>query len=194
MKPMTTRKRELASLDSDSSHPAETAVRPDVSPMKRRSTRKTPQSPTKNRPVRHLPKADCPSPRKSPQKAPGSPAKSPRKSPFKPSMIPSSFYGQNQHLYLTPLERKAIKDLPSLHLPSSPSQEKKQSPKKRIVKGGGKQKKVVLGSSNAGIYQKAFTKSYETSPRKIKLPTLGSRFVSKSKSTNTCCSFLTPSA
>ncbi|KAJ4928884.1 hypothetical protein JOQ06_004506 [Pogonophryne albipinna] len=184
MKPMTTRKRELASLDSDSSHQAKTAVRPDVSPMKRRSTRKTPQSPTKKRPVRRLPKADCPSPQKSPRKAAGSPAKSPRKSPFKPSMITSSFYGQKKTLYLTPLERKVIKDLPSLPrpLPSSPSPEKKQPPKKRILKGDGKQKKVVLGSSNAG---KAFTKSYMTSPRKIKLPTLGSRFSAKPASTTT---------
>ncbi|XP_033931980.1 N-acetyltransferase ESCO2 [Pseudochaenichthys georgianus] len=167
MKSMTTRKRKLASLDSDSSHPAKTAVRPDVC--------ETPQSPTKKRPV-------SPSPQKSPRKAAGSPAKSPRKSPFKPSMITSSFYGQKKPLYLTPLERKVIKDLPSLPrpLPSSPSLEKKKPPKKRIVKGGGKQKKVVLGSSNAG---KAFTKGYTTSPRKIKLPTLGSSFSAKPAST-----------
>ncbi|XP_033991623.1 N-acetyltransferase ESCO2 [Trematomus bernacchii] len=183
---MTTRKRGLASLDSDSSHPAKTAVRPDASPMKRISTRKTPQSPTKKKPVGGLPKADCPSPQKSPRKAAGSPAKSPRESPFTPSMITSSFYGQKKPLYLTPLERKAIKDLmPSLPrpLPSPPSQEKKQPPKKkRIVKGGSKQKKVVLGSSNA---VKAFTKSYMTSPRKIKLPTLGSRFSANPASTTT---------
>ncbi|KAF3850162.1 hypothetical protein F7725_019881 [Dissostichus mawsoni] len=84
--------------------------------MKRRSTRKTPQSPTKKKPVGRLPKADWPSPQKSPRKAAGSPAKSPRKSP------------------------------------------------------------------NAG---KAFTKSYMASPRKIKLPTLGSRFSAKPASTTT---------
>ncbi|KAK5852680.1 hypothetical protein PBY51_006530 [Eleginops maclovinus] len=186
MIPMTTRKRRLASLDSDS-HPAKTALRQDVSPMKRRGPMKPPQSPTKKKQVGRLRQADCPSPQKSPRKAAGSPAKSPRKSLFKPSMITSSFYGQKKSVYLTPLERKAIKDSLPLSLrplPSPPSPEKKQQQqkKKNIVKGGSKQKKVVLGSSDAG---KLGTKSSVTSSKTITLSKLSSSFTAKPASTTT---------
>ncbi len=105
-----------------------------------------------------------------------SPAKSPRKSPFKPSMVTSSFYGKQKPIYLTPLERKAVKEsLPSSSppLPPSPPSQKKKKNKKN-VKGGSKPRKVAAGSRNAG---KTGLKSYTTSTKPIKLPKLGSRFV-----------------
>ncbi|XP_042359387.1 N-acetyltransferase ESCO2 [Plectropomus leopardus] len=180
MMPTTTRKRKLSSLDSDS-HPSKTRVRDDVSPMKRRSPRKPSQSPTK-RPVRSLQK-NCPSPQKSPHRPAGSPAKSPRKSPFKPSVVTSSFYGQKKPVYLTPLERKAIKEsLPSppRPLPSPPSQEKNKN--KRNVKGGNKQKKVAAGSGNSG---KTSVKSSATFSKTIKLPKLNSVPAKPASATNT---------
>ncbi|XP_059212437.1 N-acetyltransferase ESCO2 [Centropristis striata] len=176
MVPMTTRKRKLSSLDSDS-HPAKNRVREDASPMKRSSPRKPPQSPTKKNPVRRVQKENCPSPQKSPRRQAGSPAKSPRKSPFKPSMVTSSFYGQKKPVYLTPLERKAIKDsLPSppRPLPSPPPQEKKKN--KRNVKGGSKPRKVAAGSRNAG---KMGDKSNATSSKQIMLPKLNSSVTAK---------------
>lgn len=107
------------------------------------------------------------------------PAKSPCKSPFKPSMLTSSFYGKQKPIYLTPLERKAIKEsLPSPPppppLPSPPSQEKKKN--KKSVKGGRKLGKVAAGSRNA---EKMGIQRYATSARAIKLSKLNSRFVSK---------------
>lgn len=109
----------------------------------------------------------------------GSPAKSPRKSPFKPSMVTSSFYGKQKPIYLTPLERKAIKDsLPPSPPPppTPPSQEKKMKmKKKKNAKGGSKPRKVAAGSSNVG---KMGIKSFSTSTKTIKLPKLNSRFVS----------------
>ncbi|KAM9339269.1 N-acetyltransferase ESCO2 [Symphorus nematophorus] len=162
MMPTTTRKRKLSSLDSDS-HPAKKGVREEMSPVKRRSPRK--------KPVGRLNKENCPSPQRSPRKAAVSPAKSPRKSPFKPSMVTSSFYGKQKPVYLTPLERKAIKEsLPSpppppLPLPSPPSQEKKKN--KKNAKGGSKPRKAAAGSSRAG---KMGIQSFTTSSRTIKLP------------------------
>lgn len=107
----------------------------------------------------------------------GSPARSPRKSPRKPSMVTSSFYGQKKSVYLTPLERKAIKEsLPSpppRPLPSPPSQEKKKN--KRNVKAGSKQRKVAAGSGNAA---KMGTKINVTASKRIQLPKPNSRFVS----------------
>lgn len=103
-----------------------------------------------------------------------SPTKSPRKSQFKPSMVTSSFYGKQKSIYLTPLERKAIKEsLPSPPLPSPPSQENKKN--KKNGKAGRKPGKVAAGSRNAekmGI-------RYTTSARTIKLSKLHSRFVSR---------------
>ncbi|XP_074471295.1 N-acetyltransferase ESCO2 [Sebastes fasciatus] len=182
MMPTTTRKRKLSSLDSDS-NPAKNRVREEVSPVKRSSPRKPPQSPIRKKLVGLLNKENSSSPQKSPRRAAGSPAKSPRKSPFKPSMVTSSFYGQNKPIYLTPLERKAIKESrpsPPPPPPSPPSQEKKKN--KRNVKGGRKQRKVAAGSSNVG---KTGTKSSATSPKMIKLSKFNSSVAAKPASTTT---------
>ncbi|XP_044024211.1 N-acetyltransferase ESCO2 [Siniperca chuatsi] len=175
MMPTTSRKRKLSSLDSDS-HPAKKGVSEEMSPVKRRSPRK--------KPVERLDKENCPSPLKSPRRPADSPAKSPRKSPFKPSMVTSSFYGKKKPVYLTPLERKAIKEsLPSPpHLTSPPSQEKKKNKNKKNVKGSSKPRKVAAGSSNAG---KMGIKSYATSSTTVKLPKADSSFTAKPASTTT---------
>lgn len=94
-------------------------------------------------------------------------------------MLTSSFYGKQKPIYLTPLERKAIKEsLPSPPppppLPSPPSQEKRKN--KKNVKGGRKLRKVAAGSRNA---EKMGIQRYATSERAIKLSKLNSRFVSK---------------
>ncbi|XP_070782283.1 N-acetyltransferase ESCO2 [Enoplosus armatus] len=177
MMPTTTRKRKLAPLDSDS-QPAKKGVSEEAYPVKRRSPRK--------KPVKRLDKENCPSPQKSPLRPADSPAKSPRKSPS--SMVTSSFYGKQKSGYLTPLERKAIKEsLPSPPLPpppllaSPPSQEKKKK-KKKNVKGGSKTKKVAAGSSNAG---KMGFKGYTTSSKAIKLPKVNSSVTAKPASTAT---------
>lgn len=175
MMPTTTRKRKLPSLDSDS-HPAKKGVGDEVSPRKSRSLRK--------KPVGRIGKENCPSPLKSPRRSADSPSKSPRKAPFKPSMVTSSFYGKQKPVYLTPLERKAIKEsLPSPPspppLPSPLSQEKKKN-KKNAVKRGGKQKKVAAGSSHGG--KKAVPK-FTTSSRTIKLTKLGKSVTSEPAST-----------
>ncbi|XP_039980394.1 N-acetyltransferase ESCO2 [Xiphias gladius] len=184
MMPATTRKRKLSSLDSDS-HPAKKGVREEMSPLKRRSPRKPRQSPTRKKPAECLDKENCPSPQKSPRRPAGSPAKSPRKSPFKPTMVTSSFYGKQKPVYLTPLERKAIKEslpCPST-LPSPPPQAKKPAKKnKKNVKGGKKPGKVPAGSSNAG---KMGIKSYATSTKTIKLSKLNSSVTAKPASTKT---------
>ncbi|XP_051265728.1 N-acetyltransferase ESCO2 isoform X2 [Dicentrarchus labrax] len=162
MMPTTTRKRKLSSLDSDS-HPAKKGVREEMSPVKRRSPRK--------RPVGRPEKENCASPQKSPRRPT---AVSPCKSPFKPSMVTSSFYGKKKSIYLTPLERKAIKEsLPSPPspppLPSPPSQEKKKT--KKNVKGVRKPKKAAAG--------KMTIHSYTTASRTIKLPKLNSSNAAK---------------
>lgn len=107
-----------------------------------------------------------------------SPAKSPRKSPVKKSMVTSSFYGQKKPIYLTPLERKALKEsLPPPTsvpvIPSPPSQDKKT--RKRSVKGGNKQRKIAAGSNKTG---KMGFKSSKTSTKSIKLSEPRTRFVS----------------
>ncbi|TKS76337.1 N-acetyltransferase ESCO2 [Collichthys lucidus] len=170
----TTRKRKLPSLDSDS--PAKKGVREETSPVKRRSPRK--------KPVRCLNKENLSSPQKSPTKPADSPTKSPKKSPFKPSVVTSSFYGKKKPIYLTPLERKAIKESlppppPAPTLPSPPSQEKK---KNKNVKGGSKPRKVAAGSKNAG---KMGFQSYTTSSREIKLPKVNSSVSAKPAPTTT---------
>ncbi|XP_040921021.1 N-acetyltransferase ESCO2 [Toxotes jaculatrix] len=169
MMPTTTRKRKLSTLDSDS-HPNKKGAREEMSPLKRRSPRKTQQSPIRKKPAGCLDKENCPSPQKSPRRPAGSPAKSPRKSPFKATMVTSSFYGKQKPVYLTPLERKAIKEsLPSPppRLLSSPPQAKKPEKKnKKNGKGGNKPRKVSVGSSNAG---KMSIKNYSTSTKTIKL-------------------------
>ncbi|XP_060947762.1 N-acetyltransferase ESCO2 [Limanda limanda] len=161
MMPTTTRKRKLSSLDSDSSHPAKKGVREEMSPVKRGSQRNLQSTPTRKKPL--------PSPQKSPRKRAVSPTKSPRKSPRKPAIVTSSFYGLKKPVYLTPLERKAIKDSrpspPPLPLP--PSQVKKPVMKnKKKVTGGKKPRKVSTGSSKVG---KTSIKNFSTYTKTIRL-------------------------
>uniref|UniRef100_A0A672IH47 Establishment of sister chromatid cohesion N-acetyltransferase 2 n=1 Tax=Salarias fasciatus TaxID=181472 RepID=A0A672IH47_SALFA len=90
-----------------------------MSPVKRRSPRKLQQSPVKN----------CATP--------------PRKSPLKLSVVTSSFYSKQNSNYLTPLERKAMKE--SLPLPlaavkptpssssAAPASSKPAEPKKPVA-------------------------------------------------------------
>lgn len=149
MMPMT-RKRKLSSVDSDS-HPAKKVVG-EMSPVKRSSPRKAARSPKRGKPVGHMEK-DCASPHKSPRKLPGSPAKSPRKaSPFKPRVGSSSFYGKQKVVYLTPLERKKVKEsLPSLPpLPSPPSSgvKKTLTINKKAGKASMKAKRLSTESKN----------------------------------------------
>nr|XP_020443242.1 N-acetyltransferase ESCO2 isoform X2 [Monopterus albus] len=152
----TARKRKLSSPDLDS-HPAKKGGREEMSPMKRRSPKK--------KPAGHLGK-NCPSPQKSPERLADS---LPCNSPFKPSMVTSSFYGKQKSIYLTPLERKAIKEsLPSAPLSSPPSQAKKPEKKNmRSLKRDQKPRNMSAGSSKRG---KLGIKSCLTSTKTIKLP------------------------
>ncbi|GAA6214939.1 N-acetyltransferase ESCO2-like [Lates japonicus] len=177
MMPTATRKRKLSSLDSDS-HPAKKGVI--ESPLKRRSPRKPLPSPTRKKPAGRLDKENCPSPQKSPRRPADSPAKSPRKSPFKPTVVTSSFYGKQKPVYLTPLERKVIKEsLPPPPPPLQPSTSQAKKPQKKNkknVKGGNKPRKASAGSSNAG---KMGIESYTTSTKTIKLSKLNSSVTAK---------------
>ncbi|KAM9354210.1 N-acetyltransferase ESCO2 [Pholidichthys leucotaenia] len=159
----TTGKRKLSSLDSES-HPAKKGLTEEMSPMKRRSPRKPRQSPTRKRPVGRL----GASPQKSPRREAGSPTRSPRKSPFKPFIVTSSFYGKQKPTYLTPLERKALKE--SLPAPpsSTPALAKKPEKKtKKKAQGGSKTRKQPTGSSKG---EKMGTKNYTTATKAIRLP------------------------
>ncbi|XP_034554852.1 N-acetyltransferase ESCO2 [Notolabrus celidotus] len=169
MMPTATRKRKLAPVDSDSQLPKK-GVNEDASPVKTRSPRK--------KPGRGLDKENCPSPQKSPRRPAVSPAKSPRKSPVKRCVVTSSFYGKQKSVYLTPLERKAVKEsLPSPPRlpvpPSPPSQEKKKRVKS--VKGGSKK-----SSGKAG---KTVVRGYSTATKTIKLPKLNTSVPPKPAST-----------
>lgn len=96
---------------------------------------------------------------------------SPVKSPFKKSMMSNSFYGKHKTIYLTPLERKAIKESlpspPSLPPPLPPLQEKK----KQNRKGGKKQTKAAARTRKMGI------RRYKTSAKTLKHSQLDNRFV-----------------
>ncbi|KAM9840292.1 N-acetyltransferase ESCO2 [Aulostomus maculatus] len=147
MMPTTTtaRKRKLTSPDSDN-HPAKKGAREETSPGKRRSPRK--------KPAGRLEKENCPSPQKSPRRAAGSPATS----PYKPAVVTSSFYGKQKPVYLTPLERKAIKE----SLPSPPPSQEQNPEKKNMknVKGGRKPRKLAAGS----VEKKLAVRSYRKQP------------------------------
>ncbi|XP_054618089.1 N-acetyltransferase ESCO2 [Dunckerocampus dactyliophorus] len=155
MMPMTTRKRKLSCVDKDS-HPAKKGLREQMSPVKRSSPRKKPDG--------CLNKENHPSPQKSPRRAAGS--------PFKPAMVTSSFYGAKKTVYLTPLERKAVKESlpfpPPIQSPPAQAQKPVRKTNKKGVKGG-KQTKMAAGSSHAG---KMGLKSYATSTKTIKLSKL----------------------
>ncbi|XP_029965965.1 N-acetyltransferase ESCO2 [Salarias fasciatus] len=156
---MTTRKRKLSSVEADS-HPSKKTAREEMSPVKRRSPRKLQQSPVKN----------CGSPVKSPRR----PATPPRKSPLKLSVVTSSFYSKQNSNYLTPLERKAMKESLPLPLPPppsvSPTLAKKPETKKK-AKGGSKPRKAAAGLNKG---QKMGQKINLTATRTIKLNKLNS--------------------
>nr|XP_057934056.1 N-acetyltransferase ESCO2 [Doryrhamphus excisus] len=144
MVPMTTRKRKLSSVDKDG-HPAKKGLREQTSPVKS-SPRKKPHG--------CLNMENHPSPQKSPRRAAGS--------PFKPAMVTSSFYGAKKTGYLTPLERKAVKEW----LPFPPPAQVQKPVRKSNKKGvrGGKQTKIAAGTMAI--------KSYAASTKTIKLSKL----------------------
>lgn len=117
-------------------------------------------------------------------------AKSPRKSPYKPSVVTSSFYGKQKPVYLTPLERKAIKEsLPTPPSPSPPHSPPSQEKKKMNKKNGTGGRKVTAGSKNAEKKKKKKMgiQHYTTSVKAIKLSKLNSRFVYKEVSVSQSC-------
>ncbi|KAJ8270689.1 hypothetical protein GJAV_G00118080 [Gymnothorax javanicus] len=123
----TTGKRKRCSAGSES-NPAKRCAVNGGSPMKRKSPR-LPQSPLGKKGHVCEEKENFPSPQKSacPRRRGGSPTCSPlaprelhlpssmkgspkRASPFKPSVATGCFYSKKKALYLTPLERKLVKD------------------------------------------------------------------------------------
>uniref|UniRef100_A0A3B3ZI53 Establishment of sister chromatid cohesion N-acetyltransferase 2 n=1 Tax=Periophthalmus magnuspinnatus TaxID=409849 RepID=A0A3B3ZI53_9GOBI len=153
-----TRKRTHSSLDSDS-HPAKKGMS-EISPVKRRSPRNSARSPKKRKPpLEHIEKDNCPS-HKSPQKLP---AKSPHKaSPFKSTLISSSFYSKPKAVYLTPLERKKVKE----SLPSPQSEVIKTATIIKKDSKGGKKTKRLSTDSKKNI--KNGIKRYATSANAVK--------------------------
>ncbi|KAM4712480.1 N-acetyltransferase ESCO2-like isoform 2-T3 [Anableps anableps] len=161
----STRKRKQSSMDSES-HPAKKGMREQVSPMKRRSPRKRLLSLTGET------QGGKESPRKPADRllSQGSPGRSPRKSPAKPSVVTSSFYGKQKTVYLTPLERKAVKEsLPSRPpaFPSPPPSAKKTEKKmKKTVKRGNKSRNASVVSIKR---EKKDTKSSPVPKKSIEL-------------------------
>ncbi|XP_034018432.1 N-acetyltransferase ESCO2 [Thalassophryne amazonica] len=139
MMPATTRKRKLSPLDCDG-HPTKKGVHKE-SPMKTGSPRKPQPSTPQKKPNKHLEKENCPLPQKSPCRVAASPAKSPSGLPT-PSIMTSSFYGKQKTVYVTPLERKMIREsLPARPVAPSPPSQAKKPEKKKSIKGGSKAKK-----------------------------------------------------
>ncbi|XP_061126467.1 N-acetyltransferase ESCO2 [Syngnathus typhle] len=180
---MNTRKRKLSSVDSDS-HPAKMSEK-EASPLKRRSPRKKPdvneslnkehspwlrRSPRKAAGEKETSAVKEISPRKKPdvngslnKEHPPSPRRSPQKAaglPVRLATMTSSFYGPKKGVYLTPLERKAVKESLPVPPPPPPSQGNKMEKKnKKVTKG--KQVKVVTVRSSS--------RSYSGKPKTIKL-------------------------
>ncbi|CAL8317579.1 unnamed protein product [Merluccius merluccius] len=167
MMPQTTRKRKHSSVDPD---------RP--SALKQRSAR-VPQSPVKKNPTMTLGKENSPSPRKRMRSPPGSPA---AKSPHKRGMVASSFYSQQKPLYLTPLERKLVKEIKTVSPPLPPPPDPKQQVEKKSKPGstGSKQRKKGMASSTHAV--KMAMKSYMAPPKKISLKNLSRSAVPVPKS------------
>lgn len=156
MMPTTTRKRKLSTLDLDT-HPAKKGLSAEV---KRRSPRKPPRSPIKKKPNGLMDKENSSTQQRSPRRPAGSPAKSPCKaSPFKRAVGSSSFYGKQKSIYLTPLDRKRIKEsLPSPPLPPPPSpQTEKPDKKKKNVKGVGVRKRAAGSKHGVKTKGKGYT-------------------------------------
>ncbi|KAF7662624.1 hypothetical protein LDENG_00229150 [Lucifuga dentata] len=163
----TARKRKFSSLDSDS-HPANVGTREEVTPMKRRSPRKPQLSPIRKKLTGRLEEETG----SLPQMAAGSPAKSLRK----PAMVTSSFYGKQKTVYLTPLERKKLKETllppppPPLSLPPSQAKQVKKKNRKNVT-GGNKPRKMAAKSKHGA---KMNFKSSTTSSAMSKLTEHGS--------------------
>ncbi|KAM6915055.1 N-acetyltransferase ESCO2 [Xenentodon cancila] len=137
-------------------------------------------SPVKRRSLREVY-----SPHKSPRKAGGSPSCSPPKTPSKLSLQTSSFYGTQKAVYLTPLERKVMKEcLPSpLPTVSFPPLDKKPAKKtKKKVKGAKKSRNALVGFGKKG---KVDIKSYASALKMAKLPKLSNSTADKATPTNT---------
>ncbi|XP_028295304.1 N-acetyltransferase ESCO2 [Gouania willdenowi] len=157
-----TRKRKLSTaVDTDSCPSEKELMMEDASPVKRRSPRKPQQSPTRKKLLSSMDQKACPSPQKK------AAAGSPTKSLLKPSMMTSSFYGKQKPGYLTPLERKALKEsLPAPPPPPIPALSKtteKKKKKKKNAKTGSKPRKAT-GSSKGGKSSSASTKRIKPSP------------------------------
>ncbi|KAM6964898.1 N-acetyltransferase ESCO2 [Aplochiton taeniatus] len=150
------KKRKHSSLENDS-HPAKRPVIDAKSPVRRRSPRQQPgqQSPARRMTPRRLEKENWPqSPKKSSRKLPDSSAKSPQKapgrrygSPCQPVVVASSFYSKRKPLYLTPLERKLLKETKA---PSYPPADPYNMPadktkKKKEAKGSARKIKTMKG-------------------------------------------------
>ncbi|XP_061900879.1 N-acetyltransferase ESCO2 isoform X1 [Entelurus aequoreus] len=171
---MTTRKRNLPSVDG---HSAKMSVREETSPVKRSSPRKKSDG--------CLDKENHPLPQRSPRRAAGVnklvevkkainslddyPCSS--GSPFKHAMVTSSFYGAKKTVYLTPLERKAVKEsLPSPPAaPSPPAQAKKPVKKntKKAVKECGKSYTTFTKTIKLNCSSSAFRKADAKSPSTV---------------------------
>lgn len=83
-------------------------------------------------------------------------------------MVPGSFYGKKTAVYLTPLERKAIKEcVPPPPLPSLPTQKLTGKKKKQLVKGSKKPGKVAAEPKKTG--KKLAVQPFSTVARTIKL-------------------------
>ncbi|XP_075893661.1 N-acetyltransferase ESCO2 [Nelusetta ayraudi] len=165
---LTTRKRKLNSLDPDGPSKKGTRREPSVD---RRSPRKKPAGRQNDKHVL--------SPQRSPRKLAGSPVKPPRKSPLKRSLVPGSFYGKKTAVYLTPLERKAIKEAvpppPPLPppVPSPPTQKMMGKKEKKQVKGRKKPGKVAAESKKPG--KKWAVQPFSTVAKTIRLSKMNNR-------------------
>uniref|UniRef100_A0A3B4H272 Establishment of sister chromatid cohesion N-acetyltransferase 2 n=1 Tax=Pundamilia nyererei TaxID=303518 RepID=A0A3B4H272_9CICH len=163
-------------------HPAKKGVRQELSPVKRRSPRTPQQSPTRKKPA-------------------GSPARSPQKSPFKPSLVTSSFYGKKNPVYLTPLERKALKDsLPCPAAPPSPTMTQKiklsqPKPSSRFVIASKKaititfsnlkpKPKIFVGAAFFGTGKKPTSMYKKTAPKSSTRPSAAVLPQTKGKESN----------
>ncbi|XP_054910112.1 N-acetyltransferase ESCO2 isoform X2 [Poeciliopsis prolifica] len=157
----STRKRKLSSMDSDSiSHPTKKGMKEKMSPVKRRSPRERLLSPTGSQDGRQ----------ELSHKPAGSLRRSSRNSPAMTSVVTSSFYGKQKTIYLTPLERKAVKEsLPSRlsALPSPPQSAKKTDKKtKKAAKRSTKPRKSSVGSNKRA---KKETRSSQSPVKTIQL-------------------------
>uniref|UniRef100_A0A3Q3X498 Establishment of sister chromatid cohesion N-acetyltransferase 2 n=1 Tax=Mola mola TaxID=94237 RepID=A0A3Q3X498_MOLML len=133
-----------------------------MSPVRKRSPRK--------KPVRCLNKANFPSPQKSQHRTAG-------------RVVTSSFYGKQKPTYLTPLERKAIKEsLPSPPLP--PSRQKARESGCRIYK-------IPASSAKLAESKKAITISFSSLKPKPKI-FVGAAFFSTGKKPTSMYKKFTP--